>query len=80
MQEATGLATFDVLQNPQNLSSTIYHVKPTFCRTFLQNPKCSAECWVGGGSPDQSFKDRLVFLKHTKNRSGKLPDNLYPLN
>ena len=35
-------------------------LRQRFCRTFLQNPKGSAEFWGTFGSPDLSFKDRLL--------------------
>ena len=38
------------------------HLLEIFRRTFLQNPKGSAEFWGGGGSPDLSFEDRALFL------------------
>ena len=51
--------TFGVLQN---LSSTSVLLREMFCRTFLQNPKSSAEIWGTFGSLDPSFEDRQAFF------------------
>ena len=46
----------------QNLSPTGILLWETFRRTFLQNPKGSAEFWETFGSPDPSFEDQLLSL------------------
>ena len=46
----------------QNLSSTSFILCETFCSTFLQNPKGSAEFWGTFGSPGPSLEDQLFFL------------------
>ena len=52
----------------QNLSSTSFLLCETFCRTFLQNPKGTAEFWGTFGSPSQSFQALQILLPSLSSR------------
>ena len=67
--------TFGVLQN---LSSTGFLLCETFCRTFLQNPKGSAEIWGTFGAPARLFRP-CEFFSHPVGNLHPSPNGKKPL-
>ena len=61
----------------QHFSSAGFLLCETFCRTFLQNPKGSAEFWGGGGA-DLSFEDRLLSSERRVRRSRRRKSRSVP--
>ena len=60
------VANWATMNYSRNISSTGILLCETFCRTFLQNPKSSAEFWGGGGAgpmfrgPASFFPNNIV--------------------